>query len=129
MPPPSPLPTYLYKILPTAPPTPLPERLPLSDLDRTDGYIHLSTSEQVPGTADKWFNEYTELWVLKIRYEALVGGTDGTGEVKSGAEIRWEEVGRGVFAHYYGADLGRGNVVGVERVEKGEGWMGLVLEW
>lgn len=67
--------------------------------------------------------------MLKIRYEALVGGTDGTGEVKSGAEIRWEEVGRGVFAHYYGADLGRGNVVGVERVEKGEGWMGLVLEW
>ncbi|KAJ4290255.1 hypothetical protein N0V90_010470 [Kalmusia sp. IMI 367209] len=127
---PSPLPTYLYKILPSAPPSPLPFRLPLSDLDRTDGYIHLSTSEQVPGTADKWFNSYTELWLLKIKYETLAKGTDGDGEVKAGkAEIKWEEVGRGVFAHFYGGDLGSGNVVETYMVEKGETWTALKLEW
>ena len=126
---PNPPPTYLYKILPSAPPSPLPDRLPLSDLDRNDGYIHLSTSEQVPGTADKWFNDYTELWLLKIRYETLASGVDASGEKKDGAEIKWEEVGRGVFAHFYGGDLGRGNVVEVVKVEKGSGWMGLELEF
>lgn len=83
----------------------------------------------MPGTADKWFNDYDELWLLKLRYEDLVKGTDGNGEVKEGAEIRWEEVGRGVFAHFYGGDLGSGNVVEGVRVVKGEGWMGLELEW
>ena len=100
----APTPTYLYKILPTPPPSPLPSRLPLSDLDRSDGYIHLSTATQVPGTADKWFNDYEELWLLKIRYEDLVKGTDGTGEVKAGAEIKGEEVevegGKTVFPHF-----------------------------
>lgn len=126
---PSPLPTYLYKILPSAPPSPLPARLPLSDLDRNDGFIHLSTSEQVPGTADTWFNSFEELWLLKIRYETLAKGIDGDGEVKSGAKLQWDEAGRGVFAHYYEADLGSGNVVEAFKVEKGEGWMGLKLEW
>lgn len=128
---PSPLPTYLYKILPSAPPSPLPDRLPLSDLDKNDGYIHLSTSEQVPGTADKWFNDFSELWLLKIKYEALARGTDGDGQVKADgtAEIKWEEVGRGVFAHFYSGDLGRGNVVEAFKVEKGASWTALKLEW
>lgn len=46
MPPPSPLPKYIWKIL-DSDPSPLPEGLPLSDLDRGDGFIHLSTPEQV----------------------------------------------------------------------------------
>lgn len=120
---PSPLPTYLYKILPAAPPSPLPARLPLSDLDRNDGYIHLSTSEQVPGTADKFFGSVSELWLLKIRYDVLGAGGD-TGEVK------WEEVGRGCFAHLYGGGLGNGNVMRVDRVEKRGSWgESLSLEW
>ncbi|KAF1951342.1 hypothetical protein CC80DRAFT_575514 [Byssothecium circinans] len=129
---PSPLPTYLYKILPSAPPSPLPARLPLSDLDRNDGYIHLSTSEQVPSTADKFFSDSTELWLFKIRYEVLAAGTDGDGTVKSEgkAEIKWEEVGRGSFAHFYGGDLGVGNVGEVLRVEKKGSWAeSLNLEW
>lgn len=129
---PSPLPTYLYKILPSAPPTPLPERLPLSDLDRNDGYIHLSTSEQVPSTADKFFGTYTELWLLKIKYEVLAAGTDGDGKVntKNKAEIKWEEVGRGCFAHFYGGDLGIGNVHAALKVEKKGMWAdSLTLEW
>ncbi|KAF1835619.1 hypothetical protein BDW02DRAFT_278974 [Decorospora gaudefroyi] len=124
MPAPLPLPTYLYKILPSAPPSPLPARLPLSDLDRTDGYIHLSTSEQVPGTADKFFGKVSELWLLKIKYEVLAAGTDGDGEVHADkkAEVRWEEVGRGCFAHLYGADLGIGNVQSVDKIEKSGSW-------
>lgn len=132
MPAPSPLPTYLYKILPSAPSSPLPERLPLSELDRNDGYIHLSTSEQVPGTADKFFADCNELWLLKIKYEVLVAGTDGDGKVKEAgkAEVKWEDVGRGCFAHFYGGDLGSGNVAEALKVEKTGSWAEtLALEW
>jgi len=47
MAPPSPLPEFVYKITPTAPPDPIPEAYPLSDLDRQDGFVHLSTAQQV----------------------------------------------------------------------------------
>jgi len=45
--PPSPLPEFVYKITPEAPPDPIPEAYPLSDLDRQDGFIHMSTAWQV----------------------------------------------------------------------------------
>jgi hypothetical protein len=38
---------YAYKITPTEPPSPIPAEYPLSDLDKKDGFIHLSTSWQV----------------------------------------------------------------------------------
>ena len=41
------LPKYVYKIIPTAPPEPLPAEYPLSELDQNDGFVHLSTAEQV----------------------------------------------------------------------------------
>lgn len=47
MAPPDPLPKYVYKITPTAPPEPIPEEYPLSDLDKQDSFVHLSTSWQV----------------------------------------------------------------------------------
>ncbi|KAF2014602.1 hypothetical protein BU24DRAFT_423516 [Aaosphaeria arxii CBS 175.79] len=129
MPAPSPLPTYLYKILPSAPPSPLPAVLPLSDLDRNDGYIHLSTSEQVPGTADKFFGTFDSLWLLKIKYDVVAGGVDGEGN-KVGGEIRWEEVGRGCFGHLYGSSLGVGNVESVEKVDRSGSWVeSLKLEY
>jgi uncharacterized protein (DUF952 family) len=115
MPAPTPLPTHLYKILPTAPPTPLPTRLPLSDLDHNDGFIHLSTSSQFSGTASKFFASSAELYLLRIPYDKLASGVDGDGAEGKG-EVKWEEVGRGCFAHYYGADLGRANVDAVLRV-------------
>ena len=49
--PPSPLPEFVYKITPTPPPDPIPEAYPLSDLDRKDGFVHLSTAWQVSTTA------------------------------------------------------------------------------
>lgn len=46
-PPPSPLPEFVYKITPEAPPSPIPDSYPLSELDQKDGFVHLSTSWQV----------------------------------------------------------------------------------
>lgn len=46
LPAPSPLPDFVYKITPTAPPDPIPEQYPLSELDRQDGFVHLSASWQ-----------------------------------------------------------------------------------
>jgi hypothetical protein len=46
------------------------------------------------------------------------------------AEIKWEEVGRGCFAHFYNADLGSGNIAEVLKVQKTGSWAdSLSLEW
>lgn len=47
MPAPEVLPKYVYKILDAEPASPIPEALPLSELDTADGFIHLSTASQV----------------------------------------------------------------------------------
>lgn len=44
---PEPLPTFVYKIVPSAPPTPIPSEYPLSELDQKDGFVHLSIGTQV----------------------------------------------------------------------------------
>lgn len=46
------LPKFVYKIVPAAPPEPLPTEYPLSVLDETDGFVHLSTAEQVSSAAE-----------------------------------------------------------------------------
>ena len=50
-------PNYVYKLVPPSMPVPdpLPERLEVSDLDESSGFIHLSTSIQVPGTLKHFF--------------------------------------------------------------------------
>ncbi|CAL3966738.1 unnamed protein product, partial [Diplocarpon coronariae] len=55
---PSPLPEYIYKILPSspAPPVPLPVSLPLSALDAQDNFMHFSTSSQLLGTLRNFFS-------------------------------------------------------------------------
>jgi uncharacterized protein (DUF952 family) len=42
-----PSPKYVYKIVPEAPPEPLPEQYAISALDEKDGFIHLSSASQV----------------------------------------------------------------------------------
>lgn len=40
-------PKYLYKIVHRAPEDPIPKEFPLSELDKNDGFVHLSTAVQV----------------------------------------------------------------------------------
>jgi len=60
-------------------------------VDIADGYIHLSTSDQLQGTLDKHFAGQTGLVILEIDLTAL------------GETVRWE-VSRGgaLFPHVYG---------------------------
>ncbi|GAO46724.1 hypothetical protein SAICODRAFT_28829 [Saitoella complicata NRRL Y-17804] len=102
---PTPLPAHIYKLLPSPPPSPLPPALPVSELDQNDGYIHLSTHTQVPGTASRFFASEKEVWLLKLRYE----------DVKP--HIRWEKSGSGVFPHFY-----NGLKVGKDKVFDVKGW-------
>jgi uncharacterized protein (DUF952 family) len=69
-------PTFWYKILDQAPPSPLPETLPATDLDEHDGFIHLSTASQIPITAGLFFKTHKSIWVLKLRREKIDGRVD-----------------------------------------------------
>lgn len=65
--------TYYYKIFESAVPEPLPETLPTTALDAQDNFIHLSTAQQTPITADLFFGKYSRLWLLKLRVKDLDG--------------------------------------------------------
>ncbi|KAI0450277.1 hypothetical protein F5B21DRAFT_441210 [Xylaria acuta] len=69
MAPPTPLPTYVYKITPTAPAAPIPAHYPLSELDQKDGFVHLSVATQIPITAGLFFKDSTTIWILKLRFK------------------------------------------------------------
>lgn len=73
--------TYVYKLIPstTPPPDPLPDRLPLSDLDTESGFIHLSTARQIPGTLKHFFADEPFVHVLRIEYAHVE------------KDIRWED--------------------------------------
>ena len=75
------VPTFVYKIIPSdvPPPSPLPEILPPSDLDKKDGFIHLSTANQILGTLRLIFADEARVYVLRISYD----------KVKE--SIKWEE--------------------------------------
>ena len=64
-----------------------------AELDHADGFIHLSSREQLLGTAQTHFAEQRDLLVLCIRFDG------------SGLEPRWERSRGGqLFPHLY-ADL------------------------
>ena len=64
------------------------ERAPI---DLADGYIHLSTRDQLTETVDKHFAGQADLWVAAIDLNAL------------GDSVKWEESrGGALFPHYYG---------------------------
>jgi uncharacterized protein (DUF952 family) len=77
----APVPTYIYKIVPSSapPPSPLPDALPVSDLDQNDRFIHLSTSLQVPGTLKRFFAEEDRVYILRIVYRTVE------------SKIKWED--------------------------------------
>jgi len=60
-------------------------------VDIADGYIHLSTSDQLQGTLDKHFAGQTGLVILSVGLAAL------------GDSLRWEPSrGGALFPHVYG---------------------------
>lgn len=62
-------------------------------VDLADGYIHLSTEDQVAGTLAKWFAGQDDLHLVAVDLIAL------------GHAVRWEEArGGALFPHIY-ADL------------------------
>lgn len=109
LPPQSPLPNYVYKILPEAPSDPLPVSLPISAYDAQDGFIHLSTAAQLPATAGRFFSASQKLWVLKIPLKQIE------------SNVKWEEGKSGCFAHLYGANLGRMEVESTKAFMRGGG--------
>lgn len=81
-------PAYLYKIVPSSDPpaSPLPEKLPLSPLDSSSGFIHLSTAVQIPGTLKLFFANASLVYILRIKYGSIEKNVkwetpDGTGKV------------------------------------------------
>lgn len=63
-------------------------------VDLADGYIHLSTADQLAGTIDKHFAGQTGLQLVAIDLDAL------------GDKVKWEESrGGALFPHIYGAPI------------------------
>ena len=131
-----PKPTYIYKLVPTsaAPPDPLPERLPVSELDQKSKFIHASTAKQVPRTLKHFFANDEKVYILRIKYdvvESVVKWEDPKGEVCG------PRAGEGMFPHLHnGLKVGKDEVESVviwERTEAGwdealkkaeeEGWL------
>ncbi|KAI1824297.1 hypothetical protein F4861DRAFT_539179 [Xylaria intraflava] len=106
MAPPVPLPKYVYKIVPAAPPSPIPAQYPLSELDQNDGFVHLSTATQIPDTADLFFTGAKTLWVLKVRFRPEFHGV-----------TTWEVSG---CPHLYG-NFGAEEVEGTKAFSRSEG--------
>ncbi|KAL4954740.1 hypothetical protein BDW69DRAFT_134922 [Aspergillus filifer] len=115
-------PFYLYKLIPSTAPVrePLPERLPVSELDQKSGFVHLSTALQVPNTLKFFFKDEPLVYVLRIPYERVA------------RDIRFEDPeGRvcgprpdeGLFPHLYnGLKLGRDEVESIGVWTNEEGW-------
>lgn len=73
-------PRYIYKIVPSAAPVsePLPERLPVSQLDQDSGFVHLSMATQVANTLKFFFKDEPLVYILRIEYERVM------------QDVRWE---------------------------------------
>lgn len=110
-----PFPRYVYKILSEEPPNPLPHTLPLTPLDRQDGFIHLSAGWRAPQTTALFFGSYTTIWLLRVDTEVAR---------EEGARFEWGEPG---CVHMYAhgertwARMGDGIVVSVRKFDKGPG--------
>ena len=116
-------PSFVYKLVPSSspPPEPLPEALPVSDLDARSGFIHLSTAIQIPGTLKHFFNEDTHVYILKIPYDAI--DTYIKWETPN-ADVCGERGGVGLFPHLYnGLRLGSLEIESFELWERTQsGW-------
>jgi uncharacterized protein (DUF952 family) len=65
------------------------------DIDRQDGFVHLSTARQLAGTLQRYFAKSEEVFLLQIPCAAL-----GTGLMWDAPSEGDDRV--GVFPHFYG---------------------------
>lgn len=74
---PSPLPSHIYKILPSTSTFPIPipasYEFKLSPLDSADGFLHFSTASQLESTLSRFFREDKSVMLLKCAYPRLSG--------------------------------------------------------
>jgi len=126
-------PTYVYKLVPSTAPIPegiLPDRLPVSELDQTSGFIHLSTASQVPNTLKFFFKDDPLVYILRVDFKMVE------------KDIRWESPdakicgprpGEGLFPHLYnGFKLGRDEIESTQVWKYENGWdaaLGQSAEW
>ncbi|KAJ7742467.1 hypothetical protein DFH07DRAFT_870002 [Mycena maculata] len=114
-------PTYIYKLVSFSSPVPdpLPEKLPLSELDVASGFIHMSTPLQVPRTLKRFFAEDPRIYILRVKYSTVeknIKWEDSKGEVPG-------EVGaEGMFAHIYNRGLGTTEIESVAIWERNRDW-------
>jgi len=113
----TPQPNYVYKILPNTPvyqgtPIPVPPSwiFPQTEVDAKDGFIHMSTAVQLPGTLSRFFGSDETVQLLKIDYKRL----------SSFKIVKWEKASNGdTFPHLY-AQLEGEYVRELKIVGKGE---------
>ncbi|PYH92454.1 hypothetical protein BO71DRAFT_400522 [Aspergillus ellipticus CBS 707.79] len=115
-------PLFVYKLVPSTAPVrePLPERLPVSEIDEQSGFVHLSTAFQVPNTLKFFFKDEPLVYVLRIPYSAIA------------SVVRWENPEgtvcgprpkEGLFPHLYNnLKLGKDEVESVAIWKNDEGW-------
>lgn len=65
-------PRYVYKIVDTEPPFPIPDVFPPSELDKKDGFIHLSAPWQVSQATTETTVTYTSSTVAHCSHPSLV---------------------------------------------------------
>ena len=99
--------TIAYKVLTAEQLTALEhDRFAGAPIDIADGYIHLSTADQLAGTVDRHFAGQTDLAIAAVDLESL------------GDALRWEASRGGqLFPHLYGP-LGLATVLAYGPLER-----------
>jgi uncharacterized protein (DUF952 family) len=114
-------PLYIYKIVPSSapPPEPLPKALPISELDKSSGYMHMSTAGQVLGTLKRFFAQDDLVYILRVPHERVA------------KYIKWEDPegiegdgpGEGRFPHIYNDfKLGQDEIESVRTWKRDGDW-------
>jgi len=100
----------------------------VSDLDRRDNFLHLSTSSQILGTLNAFFSKESEVYILRLPYAPIkkdIRWEQAIGKTADEPGGCWDSEGKeGFFPHLYnGLKLGREEVDRAGVWKRGqEGW-------
>lgn len=114
----NPTPNFVYKIYPLTESYQIPIAhksdftFPQDSLDKSSGYFHMSSKDQLPGILNLFFDSHERVQIVKISYSKL-----------SAAEtVKWELGDDGnAYPHLY-ALLSGEFVAEVKIVDKGNAW-------